>query len=298
MNCLSINCNEASPGQEAGTNPPKEAWANSMEQSGVIAIEEQSTKGTETIKMVDRALAVLDVLRTERKRLGVNEIAKKCDISPSTAFRILKTLEASGWVYQCGDDRYITGQKISFVMEKDNLYLALKEVASFTMERTTAAVGQAMNLTVREGTHCYILQQSRTKKFVDYIPPLYSDLPFYACAGGKILLSELPVSLAEQIINSCEMVPLTEHTITNPEIFWRELRKVAKTGYAFDNKESAENGCCIGVPIRNCDGDIIAALSFSGFVGVDNTDDLLQYLPTLQEAASEISKNLYKCWGR
>ena len=279
-------------------NSQRKRRQNDMEQSGTLILEDQNAKGTETIKMVDRALAVLDVLRVERKRLGVNEIAKKCEISPSTAFRILKTLEVNGWVYQCGDDRYITGQKISFVMEKDNLYLALKEVAAFTMERCTAEFGQAMNLTVREGAHCYILQQSRTKKFVDYIPPLYSDLPFYACAGGKILLSELPVSLAEQIINSCEMVPLTKHTITNPDVFWQELRKVAKTGYAFDNKESAENGCCIGVPVRNCDGDIIAALSFSGFVGVENTDDLLECLPALQEAASEISKNLYKCWGK
>lgn len=286
------------PVEEAEKNPPKEAWVENMEQAGVIALEEQNTKTTETIKMVDRALAVLDVLRVERKRLGVNEIAKKCDISPSTAYRILKTLEANGWVYQCGDDRYITGQKISFVMEKDNLYLALKEVASFTMERTTAEVGQAMNLIVREGTHCYILQQSRTKNLVDYIPPLYSDLPFYACAGGKILLSELPVSLADQIINSCDMVPLTQHTITSPEEFWQELRKVAKLGYAFDYKESAINGSCIAVPVRDCEGDIIAAVSFSGFVGVENTDHLLPYLPALQEAASEITKNLYRCWGK
>ena len=56
-----------------------------MEQSGTMIMEDQNAKGTETIKMVDRALAVLDVLRVERKRLGVNEIAKKCDISPSTA---------------------------------------------------------------------------------------------------------------------------------------------------------------------------------------------------------------------
>ncbi len=269
-----------------------------MEQTSVIQLEEQSLKSNDTIKMVDRALAVLDVLRVEKKRLGVNEIAKMCDMSPSTAFRILKTLEANGWVYQCGDDRYITGQKISFVMEKDNLYLALKEVASFVMEKTTATIGQAMNLIVREGPHCYILQQSRTKNLVDYIPPLYSDLPFYACAGGKILLSELPVSLVEQIIGSCDMVPLTPHTITNPDQFWQELRSVGKCGYAFDYKESADNGSCIAVPVRDCEGDIIAALSFSGFIGLDTTDKLLPYLPALQEAASEITKNLYRCWGR
>lgn len=263
-----------------------------------LAAEEQNGKPGETIKMVDRALVVLDTLRTERKRLGVNEIAKMCAINPSTAFRILKTLESNGWVYQCGDGRYVTGQKLSFVMEKDNLYLALREVASFVMERYTAKHGQAMNLIVRENAHCYILQQSRTKNLVDYIPPLYSDLPFYACAGGKILLSELPVSLVEQIIGSCEMVPLTQHTITSPDVFWQELRKVGKLGYAFDNKESAENGSCIAVPVRTSEGDIIAALSFSGFVGVENPDDLLPYLPVLQEAAGEITRSLYRCWGK
>jgi DNA-binding IclR family transcriptional regulator len=253
--------------------------------------------GENTIKMVDQALSVLDALRLERKSLGVNEIAKQCGISPSTAFRILKTLEAGGWVFQCGDRRYIAGQKLSFVIEKNNLYLALKEVASFVMDRYTTKHSQAMNLIVRDGSHCYIMQQSRTKNLVDYIPPLYSDLPFYACAGGKILLTELPIGLVDEIINSCEMLPLTQYTITDAEKFWQELRLVAKQGYAYDHKESAENGSCIAVPIRDCEGNIIAALSFSGFVGIEDKAELLQYITPLQEAATEISKSLYRCWG-
>lgn len=113
-------------------------------------------QNVETIKMVDRALEVLDILRKERSPLGVNEIAKNCELNPSTAFRILKTLEVNGWVYQCMDGRYITGQKISFVIEKNNLYLALKEVAELTMSRCTEENRQAMNLVVREGSRCYI----------------------------------------------------------------------------------------------------------------------------------------------
>ena len=66
------------------------------------------------------------------------------------------------------------------------------------------------------------------------------------------------------------MIPLTKNTITDTEEFWHELRTVAKQGYAFDDKESAENGSCIAVPIRDCEGNIIAALSFSGFVGVSD----------------------------
>jgi DNA-binding IclR family transcriptional regulator len=166
------------------------------------------------------------------------------------------------------------------------------------MTEYTAKYGQAMNLLVREGDHCTILQQSRTKKFIDYIPPLFSTLPIYASAGGKILLSELPINLVDQIINSCEMKPLTSNTITDPEQFWQALLATAKQGYAIDYKESAENGCCIGVPVRDNEGTIIAALSFSGFIGIEDPKELLKYLPALQEASEKISHNLYICWER
>ena len=260
-------------------------------------MKEQNNQ-VEIIKMVERALTVLDLLRTSKERLGVNEIAKRCDLSPSTAFRILKTLEVTGWVFQLSDDRYIPGEKISFVTEKSNMYLALSDVAQFVMNEYTNKYGHAMNLMVREGMHCKILQQSRTGKLVEYVPPLFSNLPFYACAGGKILLSELPISMVEHILNSCEMIPLTSHTITDPEKFWQALRVTATQGYAFDDRESAENGSCIAVPVRDNEGTIIASLSFTGFIGIKDPKKLLEYLPALQEASKEISRKLYVCWGQ
>lgn len=261
-------------------------------------MEKQNMQVGETIKMLEHSLAVLDLLRSKREPVGVNEIAKTCQLNPSTTFRILKTLEQSGWVFQFNDRRYITGQKISFVTEKNNLYLALREVAQFVMAEYTEKYDQAMNLIVREGNHCIILQQSRTKKFIDYIPPLFSTLPMYASAGGKILLSELPISLVDQIITSTDLKPLTTHTITDVKIFWDTILSTAKQGFAIDFKESAENGCCIGVPVRDHEGTIIAALSFSGFIGIEDPKELQKYLPALHEASEKISHNLFTCWER
>lgn len=257
-----------------------------------------SEKNVETIKMVSRALDVLDILRTSKVGKGVNEIAKLCQINPSTAYRILKTLEQEGWAFQCIDERYIAGEKISFVTEKDNLFLALKEVAMFTMEKYTAEHGRAMNLTVRDGMNCVVLQQSKTRSLIDYVPPLGTKLPFYACAGGKILLSELPIPLVDKLLDSCVMEPLTQYTIVDVDKFWSELRAVSKQGYAFDNRESSESGSCVAVAIRDKTGTIIAALSFSGFVNVENIDDLKKYIPYLHEASKKISDNLYRCFDK
>ena len=252
-----------------------------------------TAQSTDTIKMVNRALDVLDTLRTERNPAGVNAIAKKCGISPSTAFRILKTLAINGWAYQCADDKYIAGEKLAFLFGKENLYIALQEVASIIMEKYTDRYGQAMNLLIREGSHCYIIQQSHSKNLIDYVPPLYSDLPFYASSGGKVLLSELPIGLLDEIISSRELTPLTPNTITDPDRFWDELKKVSRDGYAIDNRESAANVSCIAVPVRDSSGRIIAALSFSGFISIGK-EDLLAFREPLMEASKEITLNLYK----
>lgn len=250
-----------------------------------------------TIKMVENALTVLDALHSSHMPLGVNEIAKNCNLSPSTAFRILKTLCKSEWAFQLSDDRYISGQKLSFVTEQNNLFLALADVSFFVMQEYTTRYNRAMNLMIRENDHCKILQQSRTSCLVDYIPPLYSILPIYACACGKVLLSELPVNIVEQIIQSCKMVPLTKHTITDPDLFWQNLRKTASNGYALEDKESSESGSCIAVPVRDNKNNIIAALSFSGFIGIPSPDkQLLEYLPALKEASTKISQQLYHCY--
>lgn len=258
--------------------------------------ESSAIQSAETIKMVERAMDVLDILHSTHAHLGVNEIAKQCALNPSTAYRILKTLEKTGWVYQLNDGRYVSGQKIDFVTEKDNLFLALSDVAGYIMQDYTDKYGQAMNLMVREGNRCIILQQSRTKSLVNYVPPLHTYMPVYASGGGKVLLSELPDSLIALIVDSLEMVSFTQYTITDKEAFRAVLKETAGRGYAFDHKESSENGSCIAVPVRDHSGTIIASLSFSGFIGIDDPEYLLKYLPVLTEAAEKISRELFSAW--
>ena len=62
------------------------------------AIQEKSGEKSETIKMVENAMMVLDLLKNSRESLGINTIAKICELTPSTTHRIVKTLEMTGWV--------------------------------------------------------------------------------------------------------------------------------------------------------------------------------------------------------
>lgn len=259
-------------------------------------METGGSEKTETIRMVESAMNVLDFLRTSREPVGVNAIAKQFRLNPSTAFRILKTLEKTGWVYQCSDSGYIPGQKLSFVTSKNNFYMALRDTAKFIMEEYTARYGMAMNLLVRCGADCEVLEQSLTKSIINYVPPIHSRLPFYACGGGKVLLSDLPEALLEQIISSRRLDALTPFTITDPDRFRAVLGEVRKNGYAIDFQESSINGSCIAVPVWDNEGTIIASLSFSGLIGISDPDKLLKYVPALREASQKITDKLYSFW--
>lgn len=249
------------------------------------------SKANENIKVLEKALIILDIIKESGRPLGVNEISKQCSINLTTAFRVLKTLKSRGWVYQDENDKYIIGPKVSFVTEKDNFYLALKEIAYYTMARLTAMVSQAMNLMIRENEKCYILQQTRTEKIVDYVPPKGTTLPIYASAGGKVLMAELSDFIREQILNKTELKPLTKYTITRRVDLLEELEKIRQMGYAVDAQESQEGGFCIAVPVRSKDGEIIAALSFSGFIGNMSGNDINYYYKILEKASVEITKN-------
>lgn len=253
------------------------------------------TKVYKSVKVLEKALTILDMIKGSDRPLGVNEISKQCAINLTTTFRILKTLKSKGWVYQDQNEKYIIGLKVSFVTEKTDFYLALKEIAYYTMARLTAMLSQAMNLIVRENDQCYILQQTRTEKIVDYVPPKGAMLPIYASAGGKILLAGLSDFIRDKILDKIELRPLTKHTITKRVDLLEELEKIRQSGYAVDAQESQEGGFCIAVPVRSKDKEIFAALSFSGFIGKMSDSDIDYYHQILEKASAEITQNLYCC---
>lgn len=250
-----------------------------------------------TIKMVVSAMNVLDLLLTSNDRMGVNEIARMCEISPATAFRILKSMEQNGWIFQFSDGKYSLGEKVKFRTEKESFYLALRDVASIVMPIYSERYAQNMNLVVRKGFRCSIIEQTRMNRMIDYMVPVGTQVPYNASAGGKVLLSELPSALTDTIINSVPMISFTNNTITDPELFRQELCKVRNQGYALDDRESFTATGCIAVPVRDNKKTIVAALSFTGVTNFDEPDFIDKFLPPLKEAADEINRLLYKSWG-
>jgi DNA-binding IclR family transcriptional regulator len=123
-----------------------------------VAVAEASTR------TVERALALLAVV-CERNGANLADAARDCELAPSTALRLLRTLEATGFVTKDGSGTYRPGgrilqlgaQALSDESLVDLAAAAMGELASETGESVYLSVvghGQtALYIGIVEGTH-------------------------------------------------------------------------------------------------------------------------------------------------
>ena len=89
---------------------------------------------------------------------------------------------------------------------------------------------------------------------------------------------------ARYCFDKINFTAMTKRTITNMADLQSELELVRQRGYAVDDEESHEGLFCVGCPVFDAGGRVIAAISVSG------RRDYLQ--PRQEEIAGHIKRRL------
>jgi IclR family KDG regulon transcriptional repressor len=116
--------------------------------------------------------------------------------------------------------------------------------------------------------------------------------PVYCTALGKTLLAFQPEDGQSKIIQKIRLIPLTPRTISSKRKLMEELGRIRKQGYALDRREIEEEVECIGAPIRNHLGNVIAALSISGPQRKIGTPQEREFIQDVVKAAALVSSKL------
>jgi DNA-binding IclR family transcriptional regulator len=244
------------------------------------------------VAVLQKALNIFETLAAQGGPQPLNHLSKATGVGLTTAYRILATLQDRHVVAKDADNRYAVAEFTQYVFGRNNYHSLIREAAYEPMRETSSAESLAINLIVRNYEKCFILQQVRTGKALEYLPPVGTELPIYASGGGKVLLAALPPILLQEILQTIELKPFTKRTLTKKIDLMQELEEVKVNGYALDVYESVEQGYCIAVPVRHHDGAVIASLSFSGFIGDFDDADLGHYCQVLGATAQKITQSL------
>ena len=114
--------------------------------------------------------------------------------------------------------------------------------------------------------------------------------PLHSTGLGKVLLAFSGEEMLKDALKTMTYEPITPYTITSPEKFFDELKQVRINGYAIDDRENSLYQYCAAAPLRNHDGEVIAAISCVGLY--EEFTDLSGLGNIVKETARTISKRL------
>lgn len=237
--------------------------------------------------------AVLDCFSALQPELGVREVARLANLSPSTAGRLMAEMKEAGILQQNPANRaYSLGAKI---LAWAGVYLStldLREIALPFMEDLRQKTGETVSLYLLDGTDRLCIERMESHHTVRIVTRVGKRLPLYAGSGGKAMLAFLPADRIESLLTSGKLAPFTSATMVDPQVLREELEKIRRQGYAISVGEWLSDAAGVATPIFGRENAVIGAISISGPTSRCTLEQIEGFAGCLMQAADEISLQL------
>jgi DNA-binding IclR family transcriptional regulator len=224
-----------------------------------------AAKSPYQVQVLDRALAVLEVLSAEGPDLSLGEVSERLALHKSTVHRLIMVLERHNFVERNSiSGRYRLGLKLFELGTKAVSQLGLRERARPFLERLVLETSETVHLCVLDNSEVVYLDKVEPERSVRMATSVGRRNPIHCTAVGKAIMAYLPISEVETIIRRHGMKTMTANTITNFLELKKELNTIRQRGYSIDDEEIEEGVRCVGCVVRNFSGEPLAAISASG----------------------------------
>ena len=216
------------------------------------------------LQTIEKASEVLALFDRERPEWGVREVAEALGLAKSSAHDLLTSLEQVGLLGKNDEGRYRLGWRLVTLSETLLATTELRREARPIMEELADQYRETIHLAVLDDTQVVYVDKLEGKQAVRVeLTSLGTRLYAHCSALGKVLLAYQPDENVKRIIKVEGLPRFTANTITEANELEQTLAKVRKQGYAIDQEEILPDLCCIGAPIHNHTGQVIAAISMS-----------------------------------
>jgi DNA-binding IclR family transcriptional regulator len=237
-----------------------------------------------------RALQLLQALESGPRSL--DELAAVAEVHKTTVLRLLRTLEADRFVVHDTQHRYQLGSR---VFELANAALSqrdVRQVARPELERLNRETSQTVHLATLEGDEVVYVDKLDAPLGVRMYSRVGLRAPVHCTAVGKVLVADLSPAARSRLLAGLDFHRFTDRTLVTAEALSAELDLVAAQGFAEDHEEHESFINCVGAPVRDGSGAVVAAISVSvPSVSLDHAG-VLALLPAVRAAAVAVSGEL------
>ncbi len=219
--------------------------------------------GPTLINSLARGIQILRLLASQASS-SVTDVAEYLRVDPSTAYRLLSTLEVHGFVTQDpATKKYALGYGVLEVTSGLLRRLSVVEVSQPHLYAITTTLGESSHVAVRDRQFAVSVGLESAAGVLRVETVLGTPEPLYCTAVGKALLADFSGPQLEELFGGKQLERRTPHTLTTIDELELDLARVRRLGYAFDDEELHPGVRCIASPVRDYSGRIAAAFGIS-----------------------------------
>ena len=247
---------------------------------------------TGTVRALDRGLQLLRLLAREH-RITLSNIAMQVGMPPSTAHRLLTTLQrhrfaafdedAQEWMI--GVEAFRVGSEF---LNRIDLVEASRDILHHLMSET----GETANLAIAEDGDMVFVSQVETHNPIRAFFRHGARSPMHACGAGKALLAQLAQGDIERLLRRKGLPEFTPKTLTKPPLLFTELQTTRTRGWAYDDEERYAGMRCIAAPVFNAYGDAVAGISVSGPTARFTEQAISLFSTAVRKAADDLTERI------
>ena len=217
-----------------------------------------------SVSAVAKALQLLAAFSIRERQLSLADLAGRTGIPRATAFRLLSTLEDEGFLVK-EDGEYRPGFKCFVLGSVAAASLDLRKESRPCLTALRNDTGETSQIAILDSWQIVYLDRVPSLQAVGYMTARTGAIfPSYCTALGKVMLAYKPEAEVMAWTATQAFKAYTPNTITAADRLQDELRAIRDRGCATDEQEREVGVRCIAAPIRDHDGDVVAAISVAG----------------------------------
>lgn len=213
-----------------------------------------------SVPALEKAIAILNALAANE--LSISDLHSQLKLPKTTTFVILNTLEQHEIIRKTAEGKYRLGPG---VLRWGNRYfdsMDMVQIARPHLERLVEEKPYTCHLAVLIGDKPVYCDKVEGNGFVRFATMIGQSQPLHQSSVGKALAAGLSDDDIRSLLPGV-MDASTGKSIRSIEKFLEEVQFVRENGFAIEDEEFEEGVRCIGAPIRNYTGSIVASISIT-----------------------------------
>jgi DNA-binding IclR family transcriptional regulator len=238
-----------------------------------------------------KAMAVLEALATSDHPCRITDLARQLNLAKSNTHRLLKTLEALGYVRQRPDNAlYEATLRLWELGLRVVDRLDVRRVARPYIEALASRSAEAAHLSRFEAGEVVYLDKIESTQPVRAYTQIGGRAPSYCTATGKALLAFQSEAAIAAVAS--RLTAFTSRTLAEPDALLVHLATIRRQGYAINQGEWRASVYGLAAPVFDGSGAAVAAIGISGLGERLKLRTLRAMAPSVMQAASAISLEL------